>query len=123
MKLDDIDRVLSAEVRIVPSSGFVESVMEAIQAEAERPQPIPFPWKRAIPGMLALAAVMILLVEEFKAHIQIYMPPDAAAAASRLAWECFAAMKPAWDAGANWELLALSLSLGSLAFTRRLMSR
>jgi len=121
MKFDDIDRILSDEVEIVPSSGFVESVMDAVRAEAEMPQPIPFPWKRAIPGLLALAAVVILLAVEFTIYIR--MDRDAARATSRTALEFFAVIKPVWDAGANWAALGLSVSLGSLAVTKRMMSR
>jgi hypothetical protein len=48
MKPDELDRVLSGEADIVPSSGFVASVMEAVAAEATAP-PLSFPWKRAWP--------------------------------------------------------------------------
>jgi len=53
MKSDEIDRALTREVEIIPSSGFVRSVMAAVRSEAAAPPPIPFPWKRALPGLLA----------------------------------------------------------------------
>src|SRR5262245_19655523 len=59
MRNDDLDRILCEE-EILPSSGFVGSVMEAVQGELEAP-PIPFPWKRALPG-LALACLLIFPV-------------------------------------------------------------
>jgi hypothetical protein len=63
---DDIDRVLSNEDSIVPSSGFAASVMEAVQREAETPPPIPFPWKRALPGLVScVGGLVILLVVVF----------------------------------------------------------
>jgi hypothetical protein len=66
VKNDDIDRVLSNEDSIVPSSGFAASVMEALQRDAETPPPIPFPWKRALPGLVScVAAPIILLVVVF----------------------------------------------------------
>ncbi len=62
MRPDDLDRILSGEQEIIPSSGFVGSVMDAVRREAATPQPIPFPWKRALPGIavggLALVAVL-----------------------------------------------------------------
>jgi hypothetical protein len=34
MRDDDVDRILSKEQEIIPSSGFVSSVMDAMQCEA-----------------------------------------------------------------------------------------
>jgi hypothetical protein len=48
MKPEELDHVLSGEADIVPSSGFVASVMEAVTAEAAAPA-LTFPWKRAWP--------------------------------------------------------------------------
>jgi hypothetical protein len=64
---DDLDRILdrtlSDEEDIVPSSGFTLSVMDAVRRDAAAPAPIPFPWLRALPGLgvagLALALVVI----------------------------------------------------------------
>jgi len=50
-----IDAILAGEEDLVPSSGFLSSVMEQVQEEANVPPPIPFPWRRAVPG-IALAA-------------------------------------------------------------------
>jgi hypothetical protein len=61
MKDTEMDRILSKQDEIVPSSGFTASVMEAVRREAEAPAPIPFPWKRALP-VLVLAAAAIVLV-------------------------------------------------------------
>lgn len=62
MSSDDIDRVLSNEDSIVPSSGFAASVMEAVRQEAETPPPIPFPWKRALPGLVSCVGALIILI-------------------------------------------------------------
>ncbi len=60
---DEMDRILSREDEILPSSGFAVSVMDAVRREAAAPPPIPFPWKRALPGLvvggLALAVVLV----------------------------------------------------------------
>ncbi len=53
---EKIDRILANEGELIPSSGFVASVMERICEEVVAPPPIPFPWKRAVPG-LALAGI------------------------------------------------------------------
>jgi len=58
-----LDAALSAEHdQILPSSGFADAVMTAVRAEAAAPAPIPFPWKRAIPGIVGIAAGIALLI-------------------------------------------------------------
>lgn len=60
---DEMNRILSRDEEILPSSGFTASVMEAVRSEAAVPPPIPFPWKRALPGMtvagFVLASILI----------------------------------------------------------------
>jgi len=58
MRKDDIDRILSEEEEIVPSAGFLSGVMGVVQREAVEPAPIPFPWRRALPGILAAIFVL-----------------------------------------------------------------
>lgn len=53
-----IDEILATEQELVPSSGFLSSVMERVREEAAAPPPIAFPWKRFVPGMLITAGVM-----------------------------------------------------------------
>jgi hypothetical protein len=53
-----IDEILAVERELVPSSGFLSSVMERVREEAAAPPPIAFPWKRFVPGMLVTAGVM-----------------------------------------------------------------
>jgi hypothetical protein len=60
MKPEELDRLLSGEADIVPSSGFVASVMEAVTAEATAP-PLPFPWKRAWPLAAGFPALLLWL--------------------------------------------------------------
>ena len=52
MNDDMLDRILAAEEELIPSSGFAASVMNRIYQEAAAPQPIPFPWKRAVFGIV-----------------------------------------------------------------------
>ena len=60
---EELDRVLTGDDGIVPSSGFASSVMEAVRRNTDAPRPIPFPWKRALPGFivcLTCAAILLL---------------------------------------------------------------
>ena len=63
MRDDELDRILSAEPGIVPSANFARNVMAKVRMEAEAPSPLPFPWKRALPGLilcvLSLAAMCV----------------------------------------------------------------
>ena len=59
-----LDRLLDEHLagssdQLAPSSGFAVSVMESIQAEAAAPPPIPFPWRRALPGALVVLCGLI----------------------------------------------------------------
>jgi hypothetical protein len=53
-----IDEILGSEPELVPSSGFPASVMERVREEAAAPPPIPFPWKRALPGFVIAGGVL-----------------------------------------------------------------
>jgi hypothetical protein len=63
---DPLDSVLLAEFnsaeQLRPSSGFTLSVMDAIHAEAVVPPPIPFPWKRFLPGAIAVPCALVAFV-------------------------------------------------------------
>jgi hypothetical protein len=61
MKDHDLDGILSEE-EILPSSGFAASVMDAVRREAAAPPSIPFPWKRALPGLVAAGLTLALIV-------------------------------------------------------------
>lgn len=67
----DLDRALTtANDSILPSSGFVESVMATVVEQAAMPAPIPFPWKRALPGLIGVAAALVLLVATLPAVLR-----------------------------------------------------
>jgi hypothetical protein len=53
-----LDRILAAEEELLPTFGFLASVMERVEEEAAAPAPIPFPWKRAIPGIILAVTVL-----------------------------------------------------------------
>ena len=62
MNDNDLDRMLMDREEIVPSSGFVASVMDAVQQEAAAPAPIPFPWKWAVPGFVVSVAMAMGMI-------------------------------------------------------------
>ena len=62
---DSIDRILSSEEQILPSSGFLAAVMERVEEESRVPAPIPFPWKRALLAIPLVIGVVGLSVYEF----------------------------------------------------------
>lgn len=112
-----LDRILSSkDDDIQPSSGLVGSVMEGVRSEAAMPPPIPFPWKRALPGLaaagVALACLLTLVLEEV-----LYSPFPLPPATDVHVWRI-----PIIDA-AGWGLLALALSLILMKLSMRWASR
>ena len=112
-----IDEILATDEEIVPSSGFLSAVMERVQEEASAPAPIPFPWKRALPGFALVAGVFGWMgVELVRAGIPamrlglpatVQIPPEL--------------VQPMEQAG--WVALGLALSLASWLLARRLAGR
>ena len=125
MSLDEIDRILSREEEILPSSGFVASVMEAVRREAVAPPPIPFPWKRALPCVaLAGLALVIGVIEVVVTLTQLVRQASAPALSTPSPW--MSALTPivqqATQPGVAWILLALLVTLASVTFSLRLAS-
>ena len=106
MEHDELDRVLSKSEDIVPSSGFVASVMDAVRSEAAAPPQIPFPWKRALTGLTAATLALVAFV------IAAPMQTGSSVPATLL--------DGAKAAGAGWIALALLLSLASVMLSMRL---
>ncbi len=61
MTESEFDRIMADDEQIVPSSGFTQSVMDAVRQEAATPKPIPFPWGRAVPGLIAIAIMLVAI--------------------------------------------------------------
>jgi|SRR5277367_283394 len=60
---NNLDRILSSDQDVIPSSQFVKNVMAAVHREASIPAPISFPWRRVMPGLaICVAALTSLLV-------------------------------------------------------------
>ncbi|HET9343392.1 MAG TPA: hypothetical protein VFO25_10805 [Candidatus Eremiobacteraceae bacterium] len=102
MKDAELDRILSQSEPIVPSDSFVASVMSAVAREGA-PSPLAFPWLRALPGFIGLAASLgSILVFAVRAALATgaSTPPFVAT--------LFAAT-PSYTAG--WMLIALGVTL------------
>jgi hypothetical protein len=113
MEQDELDRVLSKGEDIVPSSGFVATVMGAVRSEAAAPPLIPFPWRRALTGLAACTLALVAFV------IATLMQTDGQAGSSVLT----TVFESARAAGADWIALALLLSLVSVILSMRLAGR
>jgi hypothetical protein len=118
MMQDEFDRALSVEIPIVPSAGFVNGVMEAVRHEASAPLPIPFPWKRALPGLaagvVALAALIAIALKDAS------RPASAGSAQSRLIPALAHAASVANEYGINWILLAIVITVTCVMVSMRL---
>lgn len=82
MNDEDLDRMLMERDEIVPSSGFVASVMEAVQQEATAPAPIPFPWKWALPGLIVSVGMAMGMIARWfysEPHVSHPLHPVATA--------------------------------------------
>lgn len=109
MSHDSLDRILASEEEIRPSSGFVASVMDSVRHEATAPPPLPFPWKRALPGILAgVLALAVLCVSAASLFTgQVAAPPGPSVLAPAF---LHALHSVAWG-NAAWAGLVLILSL------------
>lgn len=111
---DPLDRILADDEELMPSSGFLASVMERVQEEAQAPAPIPFPWRRAIPGIVLVAGVFGWAAIEFTClaipamRTMSLTQPDFTLNLSH----------PVQEAG--WVAFALIISLASWLLSRRL---
>src|SRR5271163_3934914 len=102
---DNLDRILSSEHDIVPSSVFVGKVMAAVRREASTPAPISFPWWRVAPG-LAICAVVLTTFLVF-AVIQFHGGTAVAGPVPRI---FVSVVENANSVGLGWIALALVAS-------------
>jgi hypothetical protein len=120
MRPDDLDRILSVDEEIIPSSGFVASVMDAVRHHAGAPPPIPFPWKRALAGPCAAGVALgwVLVAGGTLVVRGTATQPLPASLLSMLAL-----ILKAWKiVGASWIALALVLSLISVKLSMRFIA-
>ena len=113
MRDGDLDQILSRDDDIVPSSGFVYSVMDAVRQEAATPPAIPFPWKRAAPGLGAWVITLVAVAIAAVRWKGVFSGTEAASALIEVA-------EAAASIGTGWIVLALLLSFASVRLSMRL---
>jgi hypothetical protein len=126
----EIHRILSREDEILPSSGFAVSVMDAVRREAAAPPPIPFPWKRALPGLVVAGFVLALVfVTAVVAIAQLIRASTSTTA--QFSMSLPSVLTPIVGLGlqrnleiaASWTVLALLVTFVSVKLSMRLASR
>jgi len=117
---NEIDRILSPhdQDEILPSSGFAASVMDAVRREAAAPPPIPFPWKRALPGLVAASAALAIVLSA--AITSIVRMGGKAPLYSPLPSAMPFILSVDIKSAAMWTMLALFTALVSVKLTMRL---
>jgi len=121
---DEMNRILSREDEILPSSGFAVSVMDAVRREAAAPPPIPFPWKRALPGLVAAGVALVLVLG---AGVVAIAQLGRASTAPELS-TFLPSLTPIFGlqrimgSAASWTVLALLVTLVSVKLSMRLAS-
>jgi len=124
----EIDRILSREDEILPSSGFAVSVMDAVRYEAAAPPPIPFPWKRALPGLVVAGFVLAMVIFGSVGAIAQLIR---ASANEHFSMSLPSVLTPVFGLGlqrnleiaANWTVLALLVAFVSVKLSMGLASR
>ena len=119
----EINSILSREDEILPSSGFATTVMDAVRREATAPAPIPFPWKRALPGLVVAGlALVLILISVIAAIAQL-----GNATTPQLSMSMPSAPPPIFQRGiesaAIWTVLALLVAFVSVKLSMRVASR
>ena len=119
-----LDRHLAGSAEeLAPSSGFVLSVMESIHAQAEEPAPIAFPWRRVVPGVVAVFCGLAALIVF---GLRALHPVTAAGTTTQINPQVALSYAPAFTAGEAalcWILLAACVSVAVMAASFRLTGR
>jgi hypothetical protein len=115
MRHDEIDGWLSDDDPIVPSSGFAEGVMEAVRREALDPRAIPFPWMRALPGIVAIVVALAASVAFSLPALSAASGPASTGAVARTI------VAVATNPATAWLAVATLLTVAPLMWSLRLM--
>lgn len=124
----DLDAALRPDQdTLLPASGFADSVMSAIHREAAAPAPIPFPWRRAFPGLaiavLVLFGVLAAVVLFLRSTATMAPAPNAAAnPQAELGSFLHSAASLNLLSPALWLLFSFAVALACLLFCRRLIT-
>jgi hypothetical protein len=117
MELSGAESILASEEPIVPSSGFLGGVMERVKEESAMAAPIPFPWKRALPGFVVATAILGCGGVEF-----VRWGASTMKEASFAVPHVSMAMNQPF-AHAGWVALAAGISIASWLLARKLVGR
>jgi hypothetical protein len=112
-----MDQMLADEQDLIPSSGFLSSVMDRVHEEARVPAPMAFPWRRAIPGVVLAAGVFGW------GGFEIAREAAAAMRAGALTVPHFPAITMGSIGPAGWVAISFGVSLASWLMSRRLMGQ
>jgi hypothetical protein len=119
----EMNRILSREDEILPSSGFAASVMDEVRREAVALPPIPFPWKRAVPGLVAAGVALALLVAAVVvAFSQLGDAPSAPQVSASSASALTFLFQGYLNSAASWTVVALLITFVSVKLSMRLAS-
>lgn len=117
----EIDPVLSGQNELLPSAGFVATVMDAVRREASAPPPIPFPWKRALAGLvLAVVALGLLAALGVFTVTQHTGGQTAPQMAGNLSWNLAQGLQEKIKTAALWTTLALLGTFVTVKLSMRL---
>jgi hypothetical protein len=123
----EIGHILAGEEELMPSSGFLASVMDRVRQQAALPAPTPFPWKRAVAGILLASGVCGWGAVEL---VRLGLPGLSLTGLSQLEqnWLTIFPQHLSSDLvrsleQAGWVALALGISLVSWLLSRRLAGR
>jgi hypothetical protein len=121
MRGHELDHILLREREITPSARFTASLMKTIRAEAAGPRPIPFPWTRSLPGIVAgCSAILWSVLESIRTpHLPASSIPNIQWLVERLV--SFANSGHA--AGLHWILLSLALTCACWEWTQHIAGR
>jgi len=108
-----LDRILASEETLIPSSGFTATVMDRIREEAAAPPPIPFPWKRVLPGVVVAGAGLVWGAVELTR-----LAMAAAHDSQSVTLPVWSSAMPSMES-LGWVALALAVSATSWFVTRR----
>jgi hypothetical protein len=73
---EEMERTLERDAEgIRASPRFAADVMAAVRREANTPPPIPFPWRRATPGIVAALLLVVLAVASLVSTPSADTPP------------------------------------------------
>ena len=117
----EIDTALQEKAGdILPSSGFLQSVMAAVQSESVALPAILFPWKRALPGIVGSIVVLIALFVTLISAV--YSPSLWSPNSSHLQALCDAATTLLQQPVSLWTTVAIFLGTVCVAGSRWLSS-